>query len=164
MVLVSACLLGRPTRYDGRHSLDEPLARELQGRRVLALCPEVASGLGVPRAPARYVEARPGSEGSDLLAGRTRIVNAEGRDVSREFIGGARAVAARALAAGVRRAYLKDRSPSCGYDPRGVNPQGGVRLGVLAALLIEAGVEVIEVRAAARDDAALWPGGDAWEV
>ncbi len=152
MILVSACLLGHCTRYDGRHSLDEQLARRLDKEAVLALCPETAGGLGVPRAPARFCGARPGCEGADLLAGRARLIDANGQDVSRAFIQGAREVLEQALAAGVRRAFLKDRSPSCGYDPAGANPLGGVRLGVLAALLVQRGFEITEVRAPARSD------------
>lgn len=150
MILVSACLLGHCTRYDGRHSLCPDLRQDLGGQRLLALCPEVLGGLGVPRPPAHYLGGRFGQEGRDLLAGRARLLNGQGRDVSQAFIAGARAVLAQALAAGVRRAYLKDRSPSCGYDPQGRNPAGGIGLGVLSALLLEQGIEVIEVRAASQ--------------
>lgn len=152
MILVSACLLGHRTRYDGRHSLNDQLADKLADEQVLAVCPEMAGGLGVPRLAARFENARLGREGTDLLAGYARLVNADGRGVSQAFIDGARQVAVRAAEHGVKLAYLKDRSPSCGYDPQGSNPKAGVRLGVLAALLIELGIEVIEVRASARDD------------
>ena len=152
MILVSACLLGHRTRYDGRHSKADDLLKLIEDRQVLAVCPEMLGGLGVPRPPARFQGAAWGREGSDVLAGRARLVNSQGVDVSRAFINGSRDALKQALETGVRRAYLKDRSPSCGHDPKGVNPQGGPGQGVFTALLLEHGVEIIEVRAAARDD------------
>jgi uncharacterized protein YbbK (DUF523 family) len=150
LILVSACLWGHATRYDGRHSQSSELARELEGRPVLALCPEVAGGLGVPRPPARFVNARPGCEGQDLLAGRARLINDQGQDVSAAFIEGARVVLERVLAQGVTRCYLKDRSPSCAYDPARRNPGGGPAIGVLSALLMEYGLDLREVRSPAQ--------------
>ncbi len=49
---VSACLLGEKVRYDGNHALD-PFIRDTLGRFVefVPVCPEVETGLGVPREP-----------------------------------------------------------------------------------------------------------------
>ncbi len=152
MILVSACLLGHRTRYDGRHSKADDLLKLIEDRQVLPVCPEMLGGLGVPRPPARFEGVSWGREGSDVLTGRARLVNSLGQDVSRAFIKGSGKALKQALEAGVKLAYLKDRSPSCGYDPKGVNPQGGPGQGVFTALLLEHGVEIIEVRAAARDD------------
>lgn len=147
VILVSACLLGQPTRYDGRVLPVPAWLANLPPHKVLPLCPEVLGGLPVPRPVARLVGATLGREGLDVLAGRARLLTAEGQDVNAAFLAGARAVLKRALDAGVRRAYLKDRSPSCGHDPQGVNPRGGPRQGLLAALLLARGIEVVEVRA-----------------
>jgi uncharacterized protein YbgA (DUF1722 family)/uncharacterized protein YbbK (DUF523 family) len=61
-LLVSACLLGDPVRYDGGHKRD-PYLVETLGRFVewIRVCPEVDSGLGVPRDSMRLVgdPARP---------------------------------------------------------------------------------------------------------
>jgi uncharacterized protein YbgA (DUF1722 family)/uncharacterized protein YbbK (DUF523 family) len=53
---ISACLLGRKVRYDGGHKLDHYLADTL-GRYVewVPVCPEVESGLPVPREAMRLV-------------------------------------------------------------------------------------------------------------
>lgn len=53
---ISACLLGRPVRYDGGHNLDRLLVDEL-GRFVeyVPVCPEAEAGLGVPRETMRLV-------------------------------------------------------------------------------------------------------------
>jgi uncharacterized protein YbgA (DUF1722 family)/uncharacterized protein YbbK (DUF523 family) len=61
-LLVSACLLGDPVRYDGGHKRD-PYLVETLGRFVewIRVCPEVDCGLGVPRDSMRLVgdPARP---------------------------------------------------------------------------------------------------------
>jgi len=106
-------------------------------------------GLSVPRPPARFVGATPGREGSEVLAGRAHLMAQDGSDVSEAFIRGARWVSAVAKAAGATKALLKDRSPSCAWDPHGQNPHGGPGQGVLAALLKAEGIEVVEVRAGA---------------
>lgn len=146
VILISACLAGELARYDGRLLPVHPRVAALDPARVLALCPEMLGGLPVPRPPARFVDARPGQEGSDVLAGRARLVDALGRDVSEAFIAGARAALARALAARVGEAWLKDRSPSCAHDPGGHNPSGGPGQGVLTALLTSHGIKVVEMR------------------
>jgi len=54
-IAVSACLLGERVRYDGaqkRHPLIMKLAHEFV---LQPFCPEVAIGLGVPRAPVQLV-------------------------------------------------------------------------------------------------------------
>jgi len=53
---VSACLLGSLVRYDGGHKLDHYIADTL-GRHFefVPVCPEVESGLGVPREAMRLV-------------------------------------------------------------------------------------------------------------
>ncbi len=146
MILVSACLLGQSTRYDGGHSFCPRTWRALEGRPHLALCPELLGGLSVPREPAAFAGAEPGAEGPCVLAGRARLLTASGRDVTAAYVAGARAVLAAARAAGADEAWLKDRSPSCAWDPEGKNPGGGPGVGVLAALLHEAGLTLREVR------------------
>ena len=106
----------------------------------------LASSMAHLADPARLIDATPGREGLDVLQGRARLVDAQGRDVTQAFIAGARAVLAQALAAGVTQAWLKDLSPSCAHDPQGANPRGGPGQGVLTALLLQNGVQVIEVR------------------
>ncbi len=149
LILVSACLAGLTTRYDGRALPAHSAVAALDPARVLALCPEVLGNLPTPRPPARFADARPGHEGEDVLAGRARLLDAMGRDVSAAFIAGAREALGLALAAGVGQAWLKDRSPSCAHDPRGANPLGGPRQGVLTALLLAHGIKVVEMRLSA---------------
>jgi uncharacterized protein YbbK (DUF523 family) len=58
-LLVSACLLGQPVRYDGEsnankvNQLAEQLRQWQQEGRIIAVCPEVAGGLTTPAQPQR---------------------------------------------------------------------------------------------------------------
>src|SRR6185503_13764911 len=105
-VLVSACLVGVAVRYDGR-------AKEVGGSvldvwrregRVVAFCPEVSGGLGVPRPPAEIV----GAGGGDAVLSGGAVVRTDGGvDVSGAFVRGAEPALAAAQRAGVRVAVLK---------------------------------------------------------
>jgi uncharacterized protein YbbK (DUF523 family) len=112
-ILVSACLLGRPVRFDGRAktSDDEVLARWREQGRLVPFCPEVEGGLLVPRPPA---EIEGGAGGGAVLAGAARILTPQGDDVTEAFLSGARQALALARSSGVRLAILKEGSPSCG--------------------------------------------------
>ena len=137
-VIVSACLVGIACRYDGRDARDGEAVSVLAHCRVVPLCPELLGGLPIPRSPASIMEGG----GDDVLEGRARLVNAEGVDVTQAFIRGAQEVLRVARILGVRRAYLKRRSPSCGAAraPGPPPPEG-----VTAALLRREGVEVVEL-------------------
>src|SRR4029079_7940082 len=80
-VLVSACLLGAPVRYNGRDKKsDHPvLERWLREGRVVSACPEVLGGLGTPRDPSEIVQ----------IAGLGGFMARTGRDVTAEFERGA---------------------------------------------------------------------------
>jgi uncharacterized protein YbbK (DUF523 family) len=80
-ILVSACLLGSPVRYNGSDRLvDNPLiARWREQGRIVPLCPEVAAGFPTPRPPA---EIEPGRLGDDVLGGSGRILDDTGADVT----------------------------------------------------------------------------------
>ena len=109
-VLVSACLLGQPVRYDGRSKgiISDWLETLGAEGRVLAFCPEVAGGLPTPRPPAE----RQGE----------RVLTESGLDVTAQFDRGAELALQLCQAQGIRFALLKEGSPSCGsgriYDGR----------------------------------------------
>ena len=130
-IVVSACLLGQRCRYDGGHRSSPIVRGVLEGREVVAVCPEELSGLGTPR-PATELR---GGDGTAVLAATGRVVTQAGADCTAAFLRGAEAALARAREAGAREAILKDRSPSCGASH--VHQDGGVRsgIGVFAALL-----------------------------
>ncbi len=142
-ILVSACLLGEPVRYDGGHlqGHHDHLDRWQNERRLIPVCPEVAGGLPVPRPPA---EIRGGS-GDEVLDGTAFVIEDTGRDASAEFLTGAQKALEQARTNNVRLAILTDHSPSCGPD--GIYDgsfSGTIRPGpsVTAALLERHGIRV----------------------
>ncbi|MEZ5667095.1 MAG: DUF523 domain-containing protein [Alphaproteobacteria bacterium] len=143
-ILISACLLGRPVRYDGRgRALADPLlARWMAEGRLVPLCPEVAAGLPTPR-PAAEIE--PGGDADAVLAGAATVRDGAGSDVGEAFRRGAAIALATARAEACRFALLTDGSPSCGtafvHDGRFAGTRVPGR-GVVAALLAADGIRV----------------------
>ena len=84
-------------------------------------------------------------DGSAVLRGEARVVVESGRDVSPQFLAGARQALEAAREAGARLAVLKDGSPSCGstyiYDGSFQRVKRPGR-GVTAALLEQSGIRV----------------------
>ncbi|RWU23474.1 DUF523 domain-containing protein [Pseudomonas alkylphenolica] len=141
-VLVSACLLGQPVRYDGRASGYPDLLQQWQTEgRTVPLCPEVAGGLPTPRPPAEI----PGGQGAAVLEGEVQVLTVTGEDVSAQFIAGAQLALELVRRHGIRIAVLKSGSPSCGnrlvYDGTFSGTKVGGE-GVTAALLRREGVQV----------------------
>ena len=110
-VLVSRCLLGHRVRYDaGASGPYDPLVKWQDEGRVIALCPEVAGGLPIPRAAAEI----PGGQGLDVLNGSAPVMTTEGEDVTEAFVSGANQALALVKQHNIRIAVLKANSPSCG--------------------------------------------------
>jgi uncharacterized protein YbbK (DUF523 family) len=139
-VLVSACLLGRECRYDGSANRDRALERELesQGMRAVPFCPEEHGELGTPRPPA-WIQKE---NAAAVLDGRDRVVTDAGVDVTAQFLKGARGALATCKAHGIRLAFLKERSPSCGTCHTHVAHTLADGPGVTTELLRRNGVEV----------------------
>jgi len=130
--LVSACLLGLKTRYDGKVISSAACRKAVEGGICIPVCPEQLGGLSTPRIAADLV----GGDGHDVLAGRARVVTGDGDDVTENFILGARQVLEISRQQDIAKVFLKARSPSCGFAPK---------TGVLAALLQEEGYAVVEI-------------------
>ncbi len=129
--LVSSCLIGLCTRYDGCSKPDTSCLEALQNLHYIPVCPEQLGGLPTPRSAADLT----GGDGMDVLQGRACVINREGIDVSKQFIAGAHGVLRIALAQDIKLALLKAGSPSCGLTPV---------TGVTAALLLEHKIRIIE--------------------
>ena len=134
-ILVSACLYGECTRYDGKNNiLKNPFFLRWKNMGALIpVCPEVMGGLKTPR---------PCSE----ICGE-RVINEKGEDVTENFEDGARKALDTAKKNNVLFAILKQGSPSCGckqiYDGSftGVKKPG---TGVAARLLLDNGFVVFD--------------------
>ncbi|MBF0278680.1 MAG: DUF523 domain-containing protein [SAR324 cluster bacterium] len=142
-VLISACLLGEPVRYNGtsKRTVSDILESWQKAGRVISTCPEVAGGMPVPRRRAEI----DGGDGADVLQGNTFVVDDCGVDVSTEFIAGANKVLKTAKNVKVALAVLKEGSPSCGSNTIYNGKFNGIRvtgMGVTARLLQKNGVPV----------------------
>lgn len=161
-ILVSACLLGRPVRYDGSDKFADSaiLQRWLREGRVVSVCPELAGGLPVPR-PAAEIEPATTNEqrgGAAVLAGRLRVLESTGGDVTAAFVAGAQDALRIARERGIRVALLKEGSPSCGSNAIHDGGFAGRTIagdGVTAALLRAAGLAVFSEAQFAQADALL---------
>jgi uncharacterized protein YbbK (DUF523 family) len=102
-ILVSSCLLGQPVRYHGGSAPCESTILKCweQEGRIVAICPEVAGGLPIPRPPSEIALA---ASGANVLAGTASVVEKTGRDVTREFVLGAGQALAIARQRGIRLA------------------------------------------------------------
>lgn len=129
--LVSACLVGLCTRYDGQTKVSPSCLEQLKSLHWIPICPEQLGGLPTPREAADII----GGNGIDVLAGKAQVVTKGGIDLTAEFILGAEQVLQIAQSQHIGMAFLKARSPSCAVN--------GI-IGVTAALLRAEGVQLVE--------------------
>ncbi|AND84120.1 DUF523 domain-containing protein [Clostridium tyrobutyricum] len=144
MIIVSACLCGINTRYDGKSSLDYKVLELLKSGKAIPVCPEQLGGLTTPRLPCEIN----GGTGKDVLIGKARIVDKEGNNLTEQFVKGANEVINICKVCSIKTAILKSKSPSCGYGKIYDGSFSGNAIngnGVFAQLLIENNIEVIEV-------------------
>lgn len=139
-ILVSACLLGLLTRYDGASKRNERVLRFIreQGLIPIPVCPEQLAGLPTPRPATRFVCG----DGAAVLDGNGTVMNGEGGIVNEIFLRGAIETMQIARLAGCTQALLKERSPSCGVHQVYLEDQIVAGHGVTAALLTRNGIEV----------------------
>lgn len=129
---ISACLCGVCCRYDGGHNTVEAVKRIYDEGRAILICPEVMGGLSTPRYPCEIQNGR--------------VINDHGEDKTDEFLLGARQALELCKRYNVKKAILKQSSPSCGtkliYDGSftSVKIEG---MGITARLLSENGIEVL---------------------
>ncbi|NLM51265.1 MAG: DUF523 domain-containing protein [Firmicutes bacterium] len=141
MLVVSACLLGLNTKYNGGNNRREDVLALEESCLLIPICPEQLGGLPTPREPAEIQ----GGDGHDVLAGRASVKAKTGKDCTAAFVCGAKQALEVARLVGAQLALLKARSPSCGsnciYDGqfRGKTIAGD---GVTAARFKQAGIAV----------------------
>ena len=142
-LLVSACLLGDPVRYDGRSKVFESteLQELINHNRVIAFCPEVAGGLPVPREAAEIQQG----DGVAVIDRLAKVVTIAGEDVTDIFLRGARQALELCQQHQISVAILTESSPSCGssqiYD--GSFSRASLQgVGVTTALLQRHGITV----------------------
>ena len=131
-ILISACLIGDKTRYDG-HSNYSPLIKELLEKyELVPFCSEVEGGLPTPRKPS---ERR-----------KDRVFNIEGKDVTKNYLKGAELALNICKYLEIKIAILKDGSPACGVHQIHDGTFSGRKIkgmGVTASLLAKNGIKVL---------------------
>lgn len=142
-ILISACLLGQPVRYNGRVlSFDSHILKQWENdRRIVSICPEVESGMSIPRIAAEIS----GGDGIDVINGKANVFDKNGEDVTTYFLNGANLALRKCKSNNIKIALLTESSPSCGsrsiYDGRFTGKKiDGV--GVTTALLQQNDVQV----------------------
>lgn len=133
-ILVSACLLGHPVRYDGKSvpvAQIDWLQQLQQEQRLVVICPEQVGGLPTPRDPAERQQ--------------DKIITVNGQDVTHQFHLGAQKALTLCQQHNIKIALLKAKSPSCG-NQKIYNGQFNNTLidgmGVTAELLEQHGITV----------------------
>ena len=101
-LLISACLAGENCKYSGGNNFIGETALASLGEKyeLVSACPEVMGGLSVPRCPCERIGAR--------------VMNERGEDVTAQFKAGAELTANICERQGIKKALLKEKSPSCG--------------------------------------------------
>ena len=130
--LVSACLCGENCRYDGKTTLSEKVKRLVDEGIAIMVCPEVEGGLSIPRYPCEIKEGR--------------VLNTHNEDKTEAFKAGAEKTLEIAKKHNIKKAILKEKSPSCGsnfiYD--GTFSKKIIKgQGITVKLLRDNGIEVI---------------------
>ena len=108
--LISGCLIGLCCRYDGSSRPHSGCIEPFRHGQGHAVCPEQLGGLASPRTPS-VIE---GGDGFNVLAGKARVISIDGEDRTGCFIKGAQKTLKLAKTLGIKKAVLKEKSPSCG--------------------------------------------------
>ena len=112
MIIVSACLLGLNTKYDGTSNAHALIQKYGSSGRFIPVCPEQLGGLPTPRSPMEIFRG----PGQEVLVGRCAVKGEKGEVVTPQFIQGAKEVIKIVELVTVTAAILKERSPSCGVN------------------------------------------------
>lgn len=110
MILVSACLLGYHTKYDGGTNSTPLLMQYISCEKFIPFCPEKLGGFPIPHPASEIING----SGQDVLAGKASVRHADGTDVTIKFMQGAKKTAELAQQHHITAAIVKQRSPSCG--------------------------------------------------
>ncbi len=139
-ILVSACLLGLPTRYDGKHKENTQVLKHLRemGLQPVPVCPEQLAGLPTPRPKCWFDHG----DGKDVLIGQGRLVRSDGEEMNSHFIRGAEVTLQVAHLTGCQTALFKEGSPSCGVGRVYRRQQSVAGQGVATAMLRQNGLLV----------------------
>ena len=132
---ISACCMGSPVRYNGKgYNMLQTLQREKADFKWCPVCPESASGLGVPRDPIHLS----GGNGDLVWLGEAMVKNRRGFDVTQVVKEGCEDSFKTLKRAGVSAYVYMDGSPTCGvYRTSLKDTKRGNPPGVFGSLLLK---------------------------
>ena len=99
-LLISSCLLGTNVKYNGKNNYVEGIYKLKDLYDLVIVCPEVMGGLSIPRIPSEIIN--------------DEVINKEKINVTKEFNKGKDIVLDLVKKYDIKKALLKDGSPSCG--------------------------------------------------
>ena len=133
--IVSACLAGVKCKYNGESNKNVTVCRLVKEGRAIALCPEVLGGLPIPRVPCEII----------YNGSKREVLNRDGKDVTENFVTGAKKTLEIAKLVDAKVAILKSKSPSCGFGKIYDGTFSGRLIdgnGVTSQLLVDNGIQV----------------------
>ncbi|MFN3967210.1 MAG: DUF523 domain-containing protein [Endomicrobiia bacterium] len=103
-VAISACIFGYPFRFDGKDRKNKEILDKLSKKYILIpICPEILSGLSLPRKPCSIKE-------------ESVLENESGDDKTHYFLKGAKRALKILKYLAIKKVFLKEKSPSCGVN------------------------------------------------
>lgn len=141
-IVISACLLGYPTAYDGLSRKSRKICEVLERNdtEIIVFCPEFYL-FSVPRKPIEIA----GGTGLDLIRGNARLLNSDGSDLTKHGLKIAKTLFQIIKVLKPDIAYLRERSPFCGVSKIYDGSFSGRLVkgpGIAAAIFYKCGVHV----------------------
>ena len=99
--ICSACLLGIHCCYNSSNNLNPKIQKLALEETLIPICPEQLGGLSTPRSASEIKDQK--------------VITVDGKDVTDAFKKGAGEVLKIAKFLNIKKAILKQKSPSCGY-------------------------------------------------
>jgi len=99
-VIISLCSLGIPCQYRARSFRRKIVDKFMRKYFLIPLCPEQLGGLPTPRVACHLEHGK--------------VIGKDGKDYTKYYIKGAKLALKIAKLYGIKKAYLKKGSPSCG--------------------------------------------------
>ena len=131
-IIISACLAGEECRYGCHAKPNLQMIELVKSGKAISLCPEQLGGLSTPR-PAAEIQSN------------EKVLTIDENDVSDEYALGAQEAWNQTKNFTIKKAYLKSKSPMCGFGQIYDGSFSGKLIkgnGVFAALLIRLGIEI----------------------
>jgi uncharacterized protein YbbK (DUF523 family) len=141
-ILISPCLIGIRTRWDESCDEIDELINLVKSGQAVFMCPEQTGGLTTPR---EHSETEPGKTAKEVLNGKAKVLSITRKDVTEQYVTGARRILKFCQEMGVETAILKSDSPACGSERTYDGTFTGTIIpgkGIAAELLEQNGIRV----------------------